>query len=453
MKLSTMPQVLLTDPTTAELSERLDAARMLLGVSPSRSPSLPSQHQHQEAPALSGTRVLPLLIPKQNLRFQSGKAVRSISDADTTLETASLSTSTGSSSSDGSFMAMMSRSRRRSRSNSAGLDALAFLATKEQASMAGQQQQQQQAQPLQPPRQRMTRFQDEIPRSGLPPRMPATSSSSSSTATLPTALLHVPGKNNSSNVAPVNAVTVTPASGLPSLSSSAATSDTSDSEMTPATGSTSSPPPKNHHQTSNPNNTRRRSMSNPEGMMTTKQPRRVHFILPETILEMELAEASSAIQARREEELILQQETSLTNEELLRRARSRLLEDMSLVHEKGNNAIVLPHSLAKYKNIYNQNGRIGIYTPLERAAIISRYHEKRTRRVWNKRIRYNCRKNLADRRLRIKGRFVKRSVVESSKADEQATAAEDETTDDATTTPFAPTDDMPFRRPRRHTIT
>jgi hypothetical protein len=62
------------------------------------------------------------------------------------------------------------------------------------------------------------------------------------------------------------------------------------------------------------------------------------------------------------------------------------------------------------EKVYNKNGRIGIYTPLERAAIIAKFNSKRTRRVWNKKIRYSCRKNLADRRMRVKGRFVKRSV-------------------------------------------
>ena len=60
--------------------------------------------------------------------------------------------------------------------------------------------------------------------------------------------------------------------------------------------------------------------------------------------------------------------------------------------------------------MYNKNGRIGIYTPAERAAIIQKFNAKRARRVWNKKIRYNCRKNLTDWRMRVKGRFVKRSV-------------------------------------------
>ena len=62
--------------------------------------------------------------------------------------------------------------------------------------------------------------------------------------------------------------------------------------------------------------------------------------------------------------------------------------------------------------VYNKNGRIGIYTPTERAAIIQKFTAKRARRVWHKKIRYNCRKNQADHRMRVKGRFVKRSVIE-----------------------------------------
>lgn len=92
----------------------------------------------------------------------------------------------------------------------------------------------------------------------------------------------------------------------------------------------------------------------------------------------------------------------------------------------------MPHSLSKYKEVYNKNGRIGIYTPAERAAIIQKFNAKRARRMWKKKIRYNCRKNLADRRMRVKGRFVKRSVEAansppppSASAEDSALAAED----------------------------
>jgi hypothetical protein len=120
--------------------------------------------------------------------------------------------------------------------------------------------------------------------------------------------------------------------------------------------------------------------------------------------------------------------------------------------------------------VYNQNGRIGIYTPAERAAIIARFNAKRQRRVWNKKIRYNCRKSLADRRLRVKGRFVKRSEQEQLarelqvrteqkiadiKAAEETNKVEDADMPDVNDPEagFAPTEDQPYRRLRRYTIT
>jgi len=190
-----------------------------------------------------------------------------------------------------------------------------------------------------------------------------------------------------------------------------------------------------------------------------------------------------------------QDETDVEPEELLRRARARLLEDLSEGSINGDKGVLpLPHSLEKYKEIYNRNGRIGVYTPAERAAIIAKFNGKRSRRVWNKKIRYNCRKNLADRRMRVKGRFVKRSTeqaaaVKAVKKDEVVT---DESGSPTTGTPtqsrpmtppkgpltpvmeaeddsesaddhmpdvtdaeagFAPTADQPYRRTRRHTIT
>merc|ERR1719487_1182408 len=55
-----------------------------------------------------------------------------------------------------------------------------------------------------------------------------------------------------------------------------------------------------------------------------------------------------------------------------------------------------------------RKSKIGIYNPTERKALLARFAEKRKRRRWVKKVRYTCRKNLADTRLRVKGRFVER---------------------------------------------
>ena len=71
----------------------------------------------------------------------------------------------------------------------------------------------------------------------------------------------------------------------------------------------------------------------------------------------------------------------------------------------------LSSSSALSLELLNKDGRIGIYLPDARRARIARFHAKRASRVWRKRIKYDCRKKLADSRPRIKGRFVKRSDV------------------------------------------
>lgn len=138
-------------------------------------------------------------------------------------------------------------------------------------------------------------------------------------------------------------------------------------------------------------------------------------------------EQAPKVESDLEEEEVID-ESKLEPEELLRRARSKLFEDLSAENgglEKG--VMAFPHSLEKYKEIYNKNGRIGIYTPAERAAIIAKFNSKRTRRTWKKKIRYNCRKNLADRRMRVKGRFVKRAVEQTQNQKAVPAAVPDET--------------------------
>mmetsp|Transcript_6161 Transcript_6161/g.7771 ORF Transcript_6161/g.7771 Transcript_6161/m.7771 type:complete len:233 (-) Transcript_6161:1168-1866(-) len=60
----------------------------------------------------------------------------------------------------------------------------------------------------------------------------------------------------------------------------------------------------------------------------------------------------------------------------------------------------------KYKPVYNKGGRIGIYDRTQRSKIIQNWLRKRLKRVWVKKVRYSCRQNLAESRVRVKGRFV-----------------------------------------------
>jgi len=53
-------------------------------------------------------------------------------------------------------------------------------------------------------------------------------------------------------------------------------------------------------------------------------------------------------------------------------------------------------------------GWVGAYSPDSRQLRIDRFMEKRNHRVWVKKVKYDVRKNFADSRLRVKGRFVKK---------------------------------------------
>ena len=76
--------------------------------------------------------------------------------------------------------------------------------------------------------------------------------------------------------------------------------------------------------------------------------------------------------------------------------------------------MTLPAEVEEYINkskIFNQIKapvirKIGTLTLEERRIKIEKYLEKRKTRSWNKRVNYDCRKKVADNRLRIKGRFV-----------------------------------------------
>lgn len=53
-------------------------------------------------------------------------------------------------------------------------------------------------------------------------------------------------------------------------------------------------------------------------------------------------------------------------------------------------------------------GWVGAYSPDSRKLRVERFLAKRQHRVWTKKVKYDVRKNFADSRMRVKGRFVKK---------------------------------------------
>jgi hypothetical protein len=49
---------------------------------------------------------------------------------------------------------------------------------------------------------------------------------------------------------------------------------------------------------------------------------------------------------------------------------------------------------------------VGNISWLERKYKVLKYIEKKKKRIWKKKINYDCRKKVADNRLRVKGKFV-----------------------------------------------
>lgn len=63
-------------------------------------------------------------------------------------------------------------------------------------------------------------------------------------------------------------------------------------------------------------------------------------------------------------------------------------------------------------NLNNGQRMIGTYTLANRRKLLDRFLEKRKNRTWKKKIKYDVRKNFADSRLRVKGRFVRKEDEE-----------------------------------------
>lgn len=58
---------------------------------------------------------------------------------------------------------------------------------------------------------------------------------------------------------------------------------------------------------------------------------------------------------------------------------------------------------------------VGAYSPDSRRRRVEKFVTKRDRRVWKKKVKYDVRKNFADSRLRVKGRFVRKEDEEMLK--------------------------------------
>ena len=61
-----------------------------------------------------------------------------------------------------------------------------------------------------------------------------------------------------------------------------------------------------------------------------------------------------------------------------------------------------------------QKGQASKLTSIDRYLKVKRYLEKRQKRMWKKKVDYACRKDVADKRLRIKGRFVRQSDLQDN---------------------------------------
>lgn len=68
-----------------------------------------------------------------------------------------------------------------------------------------------------------------------------------------------------------------------------------------------------------------------------------------------------------------------------------------------------PRTWRKYlPRVEKVEGMIGIYDREERKKRLARFVEKRNARVWTREVQYDSRKLFADKRVRVRGRFVRR---------------------------------------------
>lgn len=82
-----------------------------------------------------------------------------------------------------------------------------------------------------------------------------------------------------------------------------------------------------------------------------------------------------------------------------------IISSMGDRHHPGNHSISsanLVNDLLHSQHIPRPTGYIGAYSPEQRRLRIEKFLEKRAKRVWTRKVKYDVRKNFADSRLRIK---------------------------------------------------
>lgn len=121
-------------------------------------------------------------------------------------------------------------------------------------------------------------------------------------------------------------------------------------------------------------------------------------------------------QKRKEERLRAKAEKKQNKDKDKKSPATAIVDDERPVHVSGSG---MPRSLSDpnfqtsrdefgHIEIERPEGWIGAYSPDSRKVRIDKFLAKRGLRVWTKTVKYDVRKNFADSRLRVKGRFVKK---------------------------------------------
>jgi len=113
----------------------------------------------------------------------------------------------------------------------------------------------------------------------------------------------------------------------------------------------------------------------------------------------EMKERAKREKQKKKEGLEQQEKLKETEIHVPGSGRPRSMSDPNIKSKVGEDGLL---------EVERPDGWIGAYSPESRKVRIGRFLEKRNHRVWTKTVKYDVRKNFADSRLRVKGRFVKK---------------------------------------------